>query len=83
FFVHFIIEGDKPCGGDLKGEFSLSNTSSGVFNSSGDPCIIDFKFTKNQVNVKEQGSCGNYRGITCFFNDTYTLKKDSKAPVKK
>ena len=83
FFVYFINEGENPCGGDLKGQFTLATPTSGVFNSSGDPCIIDFEFTKNRVKVKEQGSCGNYRGITCFFNDTYTLKKDPKPAVKK
>lgn len=79
FFVHFRSEGENPCGGDLRGEVTMQSPTTGLYTSDGDPCIIDFKFTKNTVAVKEQGSCGNYRGITCFFNETFTrTRKKSK-----
>ena len=53
-----------------------------IYKESGDPCVIDFVFRDNEVEVKEQGSCGNHRGIKCFFDDTYRKKKEPK-PVKK
>lgn len=83
FFVHFINDDDEPCGGDLRGELVMTSETTGQYSSSGDPCVIDFTFTKNSVKVSEQGSCGNYRGITCFFNDTFTRKKETKATTKK
>jgi hypothetical protein len=84
FFVHFANDDEeKPCGGDLKGELKMTSDKAGVYNQGSDPCIIDFAFDKNIVKVKEQGSCGNYRGITCFFNDTYTRKKETKTDNKK
>ncbi len=52
--------------------------TSAVFIENGDPCVIDFTFKLNQVQVKEQGSCGSHRGIKCFFNDTYTKPKEAK-----
>ncbi len=83
FFVHFVTDGENACGGDLKGEMKMASANAGIYNSSGDPCIIDFVFSGSQVKVKEQGSCGNYRGITCFFNDTYTRRKEPKLKSKK
>ena len=82
FFVHFINDGDDPCGGDLRGEMVMTSETTGQYSSSGDPCVIDFTFSKNSIKVKEQGSCGNYRGITCFFDDTYTKKKEPKPTGK-
>jgi hypothetical protein len=33
--------------------------------------------------MKEEGSCGNHRDIKCFFEDTYTKKKEIKSKTKK
>jgi hypothetical protein len=33
--------------------------------------------------VKEEGSCGNHRDIKCFFNDSYTRKREAKPKSKK
>ncbi len=82
FFVHFENDDDEPCNGEVKGELFLRTPTSGVFTEQGDPCVIDFTFADNKVKVKEQGSCGSHRGIKCFFNDTYTRKKEPK-PAKK
>ena len=49
---------------------------------NGDPCIIDFTFEDREIAIREQGSCGSHRGIKCYFNDTFTKKKDPK-PIKK
>lgn len=82
FFVHFDNEKEESCGGELKGEMTMTGERTGTYNDNGDPCVIDFAFTDKQVMVKEQGSCGNYRGIKCFFNDTYTKKKEVKPFMK-
>jgi hypothetical protein len=84
FFVHFQNQNeDEPCGGEVKGLFNLVSPTAGVFSQSGDPCVIDLTFSSNQVKVKENGSCGNNRGIKCFFDDTYTRKKEPKPAAKK
>jgi len=77
FYVRFENDADELCTGELKGEIILRSETSAVFSEVGDPCLVDFVFAKNQVNVKEQGSCGNHRGIKCFFDDAYVKKKVS------
>ena len=75
FFLHF--EKNKgECTGELKGILTLIDATKAVFQQSGDPCVIDFTFEKNSVKVKERGSCGNHRGITCLFDDNYKKKKE-------
>lgn len=82
FFIHF--EKDKgACVGELKGELKLKNATTAKYLQNGDPCVIDFTFSGNYVNVKEQGSCGNHRGIKCFFDDAYRKKKEPKPKKKK
>ncbi|MDB5230323.1 MAG: hypothetical protein JWN76_1128 [Chitinophagaceae bacterium] len=81
FFIHFI-KNNGECTGELKGDIDLATSNKGLYKVGGDPCIIDFNFGGNSVSVKEQGSCGNHRGIKCYFDDTYQKKKQLK-PVKK
>jgi hypothetical protein len=78
FFVHFE-KNNGACIGELKGAMTLKNNKSAVFSESGDPCVINFKFTGNTINIKEEGNCGNHRGITCPFD----LSFKKKTPVKK
>ncbi len=52
-----------------------------VFQQNGDPCVIDFTFKGNAVVVKERGKCGNHRGMTCLFDDSYK-KKAIPAPKR-
>jgi len=81
FFIHFE-KNNNDCIGELKGILKLSSPTTGQFTQNGDPCIIDFLFSGNTVNVKEQGTCGNHRGIKCFFDDSFTRKKPSKSKKK-
>ena len=79
FFIHF--ENKKgDCIGELKGQLSLTNANNAVYQESGDPCVIRFKFSAKNVVVKEEGNCGNYRGITCPFD--FTFKKKTAAKQK-
>ncbi len=84
FFVHFESENkDDPCSGELKGSLKMVSDKAGIYTGKGNPCVLNLNFKGNEVKVKETGSCGNYRGIKCFFNDTYTKKKESKPSRKK
>ncbi len=77
FFILFEKSGGA-CKGELKGEFKLIQPSEGLYSKNGDPCLIDFIFSGNQLKIKEQGSCGNHRGIKCFFDDRYTKKREPR-----
>ena len=54
----------------------MTGETTGQYANTGDPCGLAFTFKGSEVIVKENGSCGNYRDIKCFFNDTYTKKKE-------
>lgn len=82
FFIHFEKK-EGTCVGELKGEFKMKDASTAVYNQGGDPCVIDFNFEGNDITLKEKGSCGNRRGMQCFFDDTFTKKKETKASKKK
>lgn len=77
FFIHFE-KNNGACTGELKGEFTVAANGKAVYKQNGDPCVIDFAFTNTRITVKEQGSCGNHRGIRCLFNDSYDKKKEKK-----
>lgn len=84
FFIHFESDKeDEPCGGELKGSLKLISDKAAVYNVTGDPCVLNLSFKGDKAEVKETGGCGNYRGIKCFFNDTYIKKKESKPLLKK
>ena len=61
---------------------SLVNETNAVYQESGDPCVINFKFTAANIKVKEEGNCGNYRGINCPFDFTFKKKKLNKTKAK-
>ena len=77
FFIHFE-KNKAACIGELKGEMSLVNETNAVYQESGDPCVINFKFSTSSIKVKEEGNCGNYRGINCPFDFTFKKKKLNK-----
>lgn len=77
FFILFE-KSNGGCKGELKGEFRLIKPAEGIYSKNGDPCLIDFIFSANQLKIKEQGSCGNHRGIKCYFDDRYTKKREPR-----
>jgi hypothetical protein len=81
FFVHFE-KNEGGCTGELKGELKMKTPASAEFTENGDPCVIDFRFEGNQIILKERGSCGNHRGIRCYFDDTFTRKKEPRSAKK-
>ncbi len=82
FFIHFE-KNEGQCVGELKGELKMRDEHKAIFHESGDPCVIDFSFDGNEISVKEQGSCGNHRGVRCQFNDTYRKKKEKQQEKSK
>ena len=82
FFLH-IDKNEGNCVGELKGEMHLTDSTHGTYSSGGDPCVINFTFDRNIIVIKEKGSCGNRRGMDCFFDDAYTKKKETKKKVVK
>jgi len=77
FFIHFEKK-DGTCVGELKGQLKMSDDATGIYSQAGDPCIIDFNFAGNELTLKEKGSCGNRRGMECFFDDTFVKRKEVK-----
>lgn len=67
-------EGD--CRGELKGEFILTSTKTAVYRQGGDPCILALSFKGNTVSINEERGCGNYRGLDCPFDGSFTRKKE-------
>ncbi len=82
FFLH-IDKNDGTCVGELKGEIKMTDSTHAIYSFGGDPCIIDFTFDRDIITIKEKGSCGNRRGMDCFFEDAYTKKKEPKRKVTK
>lgn len=78
FFIHFE-KSNATCTGELKGMMTLTGEKTAVFTESGDPCVINFKFSGSTIKITEEGNCGNHRGITCPFD--FSFKK--KSPAKK
>ena len=81
FFVHFE-KNEGSCTGELKGEMKMKDPNTAQYTGIGDPCVIDFTFTGGRLKLKEQGTCGNHRGIKCFFDDTFFKKKEPKMKRK-
>ncbi len=82
FFLH-IEKNDGNCIGELKGTMQLTDSTHAVYSFAGDPCSIDFTFERNNIVIKEKGSCGNRRGMDCFFDDAYAKKKEAKKQLPK
>ena len=81
FFVHF--ETDDDCSGELKGEATLIKPNLAQYRKVGDACVLRLLFSGNKVTLIEEQACGNYRGIKCSFDGTYTKKKTSNLKSKK
>lgn len=81
FFIHFE-KNDGACIGELKGELKMKSATTAIYTFNGDPCVIDFNFEDNEISIKEKGTCGNHRGIKCFFNDSFSRKREAKQKSK-
>ena len=82
FFFHFD-KNNGGCAGELKAEMTIVSAGKAVYHENGDPCTINFTISNNAIHIKEDGNCGNYRGITCLIDYQYSKKKEKKVAVKK
>jgi hypothetical protein len=82
FFVHFE-KNSGQCTGELKGELVMKDDKSGQYTAGGDPCVINFKLSNSDIQMKEEGSCGNHRDIKCFFDDRFNKKREPKPRTKR
>jgi hypothetical protein len=82
FFIHFE-KNNGECTGELKGEAVLKSASMAEYRVSGEPCVLQFRFTASSVTLSELEGCGSRRGVRCTFNGVYPRKKEIKPkPVK-
>jgi len=79
FFLHTENDGGV-CIGELKGVLNF-NKNTAIYSEKGDACHIQFTITKSNISFKEDGNCGNHRGIKCIFDESFSRKK--KAKIKK
>jgi hypothetical protein len=82
FFVHFEKK-SGDCSGELKGEVEFVKPTVAHYRQAGDPCVLQFSFTANNVTMGEIDGCGNHRGLRCFFEGTYPKKKEPKKASSK
>ncbi|HMP86351.1 MAG TPA: hypothetical protein PKE63_03685, partial [Lacibacter sp.] len=82
FFIHFSKQ-QGDCIGEVKGEGEWTGPHTGIFRDNNSPCVLEFRFTSASVSIRETDGCGSYRGITCFFEGTYPLKKTPLQKKKK
>jgi hypothetical protein len=77
FFIHFEKENGE-CTGELKGEAIMQGTKTAIYQATGNPCVLEFTLTGSSVSLKEQQACGSYRDIKCFFDGSYSKRKEPK-----
>lgn len=78
FFIH-LEEKNSECSGELRGEGIITSDNTFEYRKAGDPCVIQFSFTKNSLKLTEVKGCGSRMGaLECSFNGTYPKKKEVK-----
>lgn len=75
FFLH--TEKTEGCVGELKGMLQFKNNVAN-FSEKGDACHIQFTIQGNNISIKEDGNCGNHRGLNCSFDENFNRKKRIK-----
>ena len=73
FFLH-IDKNEGACTGELKGIINFKKNTA-TYTEKGDPCTIHFAIEGNTIRVKEDGNCGSRRGMKCYFDEKFDLKK--------
>jgi hypothetical protein len=82
FFIHFERNGGE-CSGELKGEAIIKSPNLAEYRVSGDPCVLQFRFTSSAVTLKEVEGCGSRRGLRCSFDGSYARKREVKSKTSK
>jgi hypothetical protein len=79
FFYHF--EKGEECNREIKDYAKINSKNSARFQKDGDPCVFSMAFNGNQLVLKEDEGCGNYRGLDCTLNGVFTKKKKTGSPA--
>lgn len=75
FFI-YIKNLQKDCSGELKGEATFISPTTAEYRQGGDPCVLQFIFSKNAVSLKEVEGCGSRLGnLQCKFDGIYPKQK--------
>lgn len=82
FFVHFERMNGE-CNGELKGTALMTSSKTAVYNTGGDPCVLEFHFTAKSVRLKEAEGCGQYRGVKCVIEGSFPKKRETKTDSTK
>lgn len=82
FFIHFERM-DGECNGELKGTALMTSSKTAVYNTGGDPCVLEFHFTSKSVRLKEVEGCGQYRGVKCVIEGSFPKKRETKTDSTK
>lgn len=77
FFLH-TEKNDGTCIGELKGILNFKKNTA-TFTEKGDACHIQFSIQHNTISIKEDGNCGNHRGIKCSFDENFIRLKKPKS----
>lgn len=80
FFVHFEKK-NGDCIGELKGEAFWKTSTRAEYRQDGDPCFLQFQFSRSAVTLREQ-NCGSRRGTDCLFDGSFIRKKASGVKKK-
>ncbi len=81
FFIHF--DRGEDCSGELKGEASWVKPNVALFRQAGNTCVLEMTFQKNNVILREEQACGNYRGLKCEFSGSFPKKKEPAPKTEK
>lgn len=81
FFIHFENK-SGDCKGEMRGEAKFLSANKAVYSKPGDPCQLAFLFTSTGVSLREEASCGNWRGLECAFEGSFPKKKTGRAKKK-
>lgn len=82
FFIHFE-KSNGECTGELKGEAMIKSPNLAEYRESGDPCVLEFRFTSSSVTLKEVEGCGSRRELRCSFDGSYPRKREVKPKATK
>jgi hypothetical protein len=74
FFLN-VSKRNGSCDGSLRGDMVQVKPKVFQYNKADDHCIIEFTFSKNNVQVKELEACGNHRGVRCSFDGKFNKVK--------
>jgi hypothetical protein len=77
FIFFYYFEKSDGCSNKIRDIARFNSKNTALFRKDGDPCVFTFTFNGNgnQVVVKEDHGCGNYRAVDCTLNGTFNRKK--------